>query len=215
MKNRFSSVLGLVFLLVSACNLRAPDVLTPPAVSNNPQPAQAQPTDSGACVVDTTGVRYVVQAGDNLTNIAQAHESSVDAIAVANCLLDRNRLDRGQELYIPDGLPPGESPCPVSESVGTNFVTISPSTSLDSRCLQLRGNTMLEVAWIDPPEGLIQVTFYRVNDQLPRPDVIGVDDTPDDGFAVQWRTTYGTPPSLIYAMGEDGSVSDSIGIVVR
>ncbi len=201
--------LGLVLMLASACNLRT---TSPAAVSLSP--AQTRPIESTGCIVDTAGILYVVQAGDNLTNIALTFGSTINAIATANCLANPNRLDRGQRLYIPDSVP-GESPCPVSDSVGTNFVTIVPSTNLGSRCLQVRSNMTVNIMWPNPPADLIEVTFYRASAQLLRPDVIGVDRTLDDGFSVQWRTIVGTPPSLIYAVGEDGRQSDPIGVVVH
>ena len=49
-----------------------------------------------------TGRLHTVEAGQNLTDIAAAYKSSVDAIVKANNLKNPNVLRVGQELFIPD-----------------------------------------------------------------------------------------------------------------
>lgn len=58
---------------------------------------------------NTDSVVYVVQPGDSLAAIALRYGVAVDAIVQANGIVDRDRIEVGQELLIPD---PGRDPAP-------------------------------------------------------------------------------------------------------
>jgi LysM repeat protein len=44
---------------------------------------------------------YVIQRGDNLSNIATRVDSTVDELITANCLDNPNLIRGGQEIYVP------------------------------------------------------------------------------------------------------------------
>jgi LysM repeat protein len=44
---------------------------------------------------------YVIQRGDNLSNIATRVGSTVEELIAANCLENPNRIRSGQEIYVP------------------------------------------------------------------------------------------------------------------
>lgn len=68
----------------------------PPTPSAPPAPTETPATDT-----TSAGTAYVVQQGDTLFSIAQAHGVSVVALAAANSITDPARIQAGQTLVIP------------------------------------------------------------------------------------------------------------------
>jgi hypothetical protein len=80
---------------------------------------------------------------------------------------------------------------------------IAPTVWSDGYCNIVRPGDYVFVSW--PAEGtsnFTQITYYRWNDMLSRPDVIGVDTTPLDGSAISWQVPSEMRPSVIWAMAE-------------
>ncbi|HUS15588.1 MAG TPA: LysM peptidoglycan-binding domain-containing protein [Chloroflexia bacterium] len=75
--------------------------LTVPGSGAAPAPAPAAPAAKPAAPAPATGGSYTVQAGDNLSGIAERYGVSVDALATANGITNRNLLLSGQNLAIP------------------------------------------------------------------------------------------------------------------
>lgn len=71
------------------------------------QPAAAQ--TAGTCQINTTWQLYTVVSGDTLAKIARRFNSSINALIIANCLTDPNRILVGQQLRVPPGNPGGGS----------------------------------------------------------------------------------------------------------
>jgi len=49
---------------------------------------------------------YIIKAGDTLSKIADAFETTVDEIIAQNSIADPNQIEVGQELIIPSLLAP-------------------------------------------------------------------------------------------------------------
>lgn len=209
--------LGYVVLLVAlaACNLQSPTEAPPDVLQ---QPTVSVPTQSN-CTVNLSWVVYIVQPGDNLTDIAQRTGTTVDELSDANCLTNRDLLARGQEIRVPR-LPEGATPaagstgCTFSmgDTIGADYVVITPSDSESIDCVRLQPGIAVTVAWLNAPPGTTEVTFWRMSARMARGDVIGVDGTPSDGFSIQWTTYAEMPPSVIYAMA--GTTSDPLGVYI-
>lgn len=58
---------------------------------------------SGGSAPATSGGNYTIQSGDTLTSIAEAHGTTVAAIASANGIADPNTIWAGQTITIPGG----------------------------------------------------------------------------------------------------------------
>ena len=75
---------------------------TPAAVEESVSTPTPTPTTIPVSPTATARI-HVVQAGDNLTEIAQRYGVSVDAIMDANEITNPHRIFPGQRLLIPDG----------------------------------------------------------------------------------------------------------------
>jgi LysM repeat protein len=204
--------IGWVVVVALACNLARP---TPTVNEVNPPSIRVitpTPADMTGCTVRSDWPTYEVQPGDNLTGIAQSIGTTVDVLMVANCLQNPDQLNRGQILYVPSF---DDCPHNLMTATGTNFVSLTPYLSFEGNCYQLQDGASITVSFPGAPAGTVEVTFYRTSSNTMRPDVIGVDSNPADGFAIQW-TAYQVPASVIYAMatGGQGSTSDPVGIYV-
>jgi LysM repeat protein len=100
-----------------------------------PAPAPAAP--AAPAPAQASGSSYTVRAGDNLSTIAAQYGVSVDALAQANGITNRNLLFSGQVLAIPgqaapapkpaDSAPPPPKAAPTPKPVGANPTpTIAP-----------------------------------------------------------------------------------------
>lgn len=75
----------------------------PPAVIQAPVTQQPEPAAAPSEQPETEAITYVLRPGDNLTHIARAHGTSVEAILAANGISNANRIYAGQALVIPSG----------------------------------------------------------------------------------------------------------------
>lgn len=75
---------------------------------------------------------YIVQDGDNLWRIAEEFQTSVNAIQIANELVDGSIIYAGQELVIPSTPDNTEVPLPTAESAETVVETAESSTMPES-----------------------------------------------------------------------------------
>lgn len=67
-------------------------------------------------------MKYIVQRGDNLTKIAKKFSVTVDAIATANGIKNKNLIYAGQVLQIPVKEEPVEKPVePVEDKLRKAF----------------------------------------------------------------------------------------------
>lgn len=217
-------LLAILFLGLAAiaCNMDASDQPT----NIPPTPEGALPTwevDSAtlaACQPRTDWVVYTIQRRDSLTTIANATGSTIDELAEGNCLQNRNRIIVGETLLVPRL--PEDAPLPIAcdttlydPEISLNVVQITPSLDFSNACYVLAADVPVIVSWNGVDASTVEVTFYRFNEQLPRPDVIGVDNTPADGFFIQWTPFPEMPPSIIYAIAlGGGSDPDPVGVVI-
>lgn len=169
-------------------------------------------------------VLYTVATGDTLSSIATRTGSTIDEIAQGNCLSDVNLIEVGQTLRVPRQ-PTGNVVVPTSvvggsgtqcrvfaDTVlgGTNAPAVAPAQPIADGCYQVTVNTAITISWQPPVSGLTEATFYRNNSTLPRPDVIGVDRDPSDGFSIVWNTFAEMPPSVIYVFANSNAQGSSI-----
>lgn len=101
--------------LGSALTTVTPDVVAQPTAASTPDviaPDPGAPASenllTGCAPRDDWEMEYVVQPGDTLFTIAQAVGSTIDDIAVGNCLADADSITAYQVLRLP-ALPPGGS----------------------------------------------------------------------------------------------------------
>ena len=93
-----------------------PSTPVPPATEEVASPLTVPPIPSPT---PPTPLLYVVQEGDTLGAIAQAHGVSIEDLMAANGLADPNVLHAGQTLVIP-------------VTAGTSQATLSPAPASDS-----------------------------------------------------------------------------------
>lgn len=104
----------LIILMLAGCNLEAQTPIptpTQPSVGfNTPAPfptstpAIVPTATSGApvgCVVNTSLPRYVVRAGDTLSDIAFRANTTIQNLVAINCLANADQIFSGQTLYVP------------------------------------------------------------------------------------------------------------------
>ena len=92
----------------------------------------------------TSQAIYIVKPGDTLTAIAQRHGTSVDVIAQANQLTNRDRLQVGQALHLPSTattrtsqaiyiVKPGDTLTAIAQRHGTYVDVIAQANQLTNR----------------------------------------------------------------------------------
>ncbi len=70
--------------------------------------------------------KYKVQKGDNLTNIAKQYNTSVDNLVKWNNIVDRDKINIGQELVISDPTP--KKPAVTYETLAAKYPNLIPLT---------------------------------------------------------------------------------------
>ena len=154
---------------------------------------------------------YSVQAGQNLTVIAQNFGITLDELIEWNCIANPNRLLRGDLLHVPRQAINDDPLCSDSGgAVGDDVVAILPRANFDGHCYRLTILTTVTISWYTNMTDLTEVTFYIVNEALEVAEILGIDDTPDDGFSVTWRIPQDLIESRIYATGI-GTNGNSVG----
>ncbi|MBN2472843.1 MAG: LysM peptidoglycan-binding domain-containing protein [Anaerolineae bacterium] len=172
---------------------QAPTVTTAPtatiaATATSPQltPVAQQPPVVGppACTLRTDWPVYTVAVGDTLGRLATATNSTIGALAAANCLANANIIHVGQALRVPR-VPATSTPVTLPEvwlTQGT--VHISSYLNADAGNFQLQPGETITLRWDGAPEGLISATFYLISGG--QRQQIGRDIDPNDGFAIAW-----------------------------
>lgn len=98
---------------------------------------------------------------------------------------------------------------------GAGSPVITPATHIGNGCYRVTAGTTVTVSMpVVPPEA-VEVTFYRNNTRLSRPDVIGVDSDLSDGASITWFVHANMPPSTIYLFPLPGDFGGVIGVVVE
>lgn len=206
-------LLAAVLLVSAACNLGT-------APADDAAPTSAIPTwevnaaTQAACVPRTDWPVYTVQPRDNLTIIANLTGSSIDELAAANCLQNQNRLLSGQTLYVPT-LPGAGCDASLLTGTGQDYVLITPSVDFNDACYTLSGGQPVTLNWFNAPSGAAEVTFYRRSAATEREAVLGIDNTPGDGFVITWTVPADLTPSVVLArvtVGTGSGTSDPVGI---
>ncbi len=156
-----------------------------PVVQQPPtqQPVSQPPT----CNPRTDWPVYIVATGDTLGRLATATNSTIGALAAANCLTNANVIHVGQALRVPrlPRVPATSTPATLPEvwlTQGT--VHISSYLNADAGNFQLQPGETITLRWDGAPEGLISATFYLVSGG--QRQQIGHDIDPNDGFAIAW-----------------------------
>jgi len=231
-------ILVMMILALAGCNLRSgDDVADLPTLAIQPTtPATVdagdggdldpvEPTrlpDSGGCAIRTDWPVYTIGLGDTLSGIAAQIGSSVQELVDGNCLDNPDAIVIGTQIRVPRPVPAPAAPiadnCPGPEewmrTGGTNIVVVEPNLGFDGDCYQLQGNVTLTISWPGASAGTVEVTFYRFNGFMSRPDVIGVDSNGADGWSIQTVFDPATRPSILWAigLGTGGSDSDEVGM---
>ncbi len=111
-----------------------PTQTTTPAATNTPFPTQTPlPTSAPTCFQRTDWPAYVVQAGDTLFGIALWTGTTVDQLALANCLANPNAISAGQVLRVPRIPPvvvPTSTSIPIPECPTPWFFAFEPGKRL-------------------------------------------------------------------------------------
>jgi LysM repeat protein len=185
--------------------------------TNTPAPTTSTTSN---CVVRTDWQIYYVQSGDTLGSLAQRTGSTISALATANCLANPNALTVGQALRVPRTpsavLPPiafDPNSCPPTGNDNpAQPVSIAPYVRYEAKCYLLQNGATVTVSWPQAPPNFVEVTFYRSNEFMSRPDVIGVDTYNGDGAAISWVVN--GQPAIVYAiaLGPTNADSNIVGI---
>lgn len=233
-------ILIFPILATLACSFGAratPTPLPPPPTATRPpvfidartpdaEEATSTPraTTAPACTVRTDWQIYIVQSGDTLGSLAQRTGSSVSALATANCLANPDALAVGQQLRVPRTpsavLPPpvlSDSACPPTGNDNpAPRPVIEPYRLYQNGCYLLQPGTLVTVTFPGAPSDFVEVTFYRDNPSLSRPDVIGVDTFNGDGAAISWQVPTSMQPSLLWAiaLGPTNADSNIVGVTI-
>lgn len=163
---------------------------------------------------------YSVQRGENLTVIAGRFGVTVADMIDWNCLANPNRLLRNDLLHVPAPETNPDPVCPeaVQSANSSDTVAIIPFANFDGTCYRLTIRTTVTLSWFSDDIDLTEVTFYYANDALEAAEILGIDATPADGFAVRWTIPQNFNPSLVYAtgIGANGEVasSDDVGVYI-
>ncbi len=102
------------------------ELLTPDPLSGVVDAPQDAPQD-GEQQDESGPTTHVVQAGDTLGSISQRYDVAVEDIATANNIVNVNAISVGQELIIPIGGLPTETPPPTAEPTATAAATDTPT----------------------------------------------------------------------------------------
>lgn len=92
--------------------------------------SQVEVTFASDCVVRTDWPIYTVQPGDTLFAIAQATQSTVSELVIANCLPNPNLIAVGQQLHIPNQPVQGTPPQPPTVAIDTPAANASVDPSV-------------------------------------------------------------------------------------
>lgn len=115
---------------------QAEPTLETPVLSDFVTPDQVQTTGNGETseiaeepeVEDASGpTTHIVQAGETLGIIGQQYDVAVEDIAAANNIVNVNAISVGQELVIPIGGLPTETPQPTASPTETPVPTQTPT----------------------------------------------------------------------------------------
>ncbi len=139
---------------------------------------------------------YIVQPGDTLSSLAQRTFSTVDTLALANCLANPNQIFVGSPLYVPMlPLTPAPtatvSPVPTGAPITTNLPVFLQPLSVDRHWMGTLGYwaTYSQGVRVNAGDVLnaMRVKFYA-NDHANGGVTIfiGQDDWPNDGAFVDY-----------------------------
>lgn len=84
------------------------DVPAPEGLQGIPSPTLADATEAVCQKRDDWTLRYTIQSGDALTNIADRYSTLVSELVLGNCLTDANTIIAGQVLRVPGDAQPVE-----------------------------------------------------------------------------------------------------------
>ncbi|MFW5709606.1 MAG: LysM peptidoglycan-binding domain-containing protein [Chloroflexota bacterium] len=167
-------------------------------------PTATHAPPANACNPRTVWPVYTVTAGDTLARIASLTGSTVAELTQANCLIDANRIEVGQRLYVPqlsqarpDLLPPPEPETILTYQASIN---ISSFVRADAGNYQLRIGETITLLWVDAPEPVGGVVFYTVNAAGMRTE-IGRDINRQDGWSLVWTVPAGLNGDELIAVG--------------
>lgn len=109
-------VLCPLLVLLVGCGVEPTDELEPTPTPGlrflMPTPGTPQASPSRARTPTPEALRYIVQEGDTLYDIALRYGVEIDDIIEANGITDPNTLRIGQELIIPIKVEPTATPSP-------------------------------------------------------------------------------------------------------
>jgi LysM repeat protein len=173
---------------------------------------------TGNCVVRQDWIPYTVQLGDTLSSIAARVGLQPGELFQANCLVPPGNLNIGQQIRVPYLPGPFPTVCPpVTTQAGVGVITVAPYLAFENNCYQLSPGETVTVSWPEAPANFEEVTFYFLS-TAPNadPDVIGVDNDPSNGAAINFEvypTEYvGTLYAFGYSQATGMLTSGSIGM---
>lgn len=216
--------LCLAFLLLSlaACSLQADQAAVQPTASPTPslpntplatplpmvnptaaptlQPTPGQLVVNPACTPRADWQTYRVVPGDTLSGIAVRTGSTVEALAQANCLTDKNIISVGQPLRVPVMPVPPTTTAP-QPNVGK--VTVSPA-STDGDWFVVTPGTTVTFSWTGAAASATSVEFYLQRLDIPvSPQLIGTDTNLADGASITWTVI--SIQAMVTAVAKQGA----------
>lgn len=134
-----------------------------------PTPTVTPTTSAAACALPAGWVSYSVRSGDTLSLLAAATNSTVDALAEANCIENARFISVGQSIYLPS-IPifaASATPQPAPPQIAPTF---EPASESGSNPPPVQGENTPQIEDDDPPQ--------EEEDDVPPPEE--GDDEPED-----------------------------------
>lgn len=183
-----------------------PSATWTPSPTWTPTPTATHTPPPNACNPRTIWPVYTVIAGDTLARIASLTGSTVAELTQANCRTDANRIEVGQQLYVPQ-MPappiPSQPQQPPAQDVILTYqgsINISSYARADTGNYQLRIGETITLLWVGAPEPVGNAVFYIVDAAGIRTE-IGRDINRHDGWSIQWIVPAGLNGQELIAEG--------------
>jgi LysM repeat protein len=97
------------------------DVPPPEGLQGLPSPTSVEDTEAVCEKREDWALRYTVQAGDALANIAQRYSTFVSELVFGNCMTDANTIIVGQVLRVPGDVQPN-----IPQYICTDWEALTP-----------------------------------------------------------------------------------------
>ncbi|MBZ0299038.1 MAG: LysM peptidoglycan-binding domain-containing protein [Anaerolineae bacterium] len=195
---------ALLILFAAACTLttqppetptltptETPSVTATPVVidaRNTPEPTPAAGDNiRPGCTPRSDWPLFTVPPGMNLSTLAFFGNTTIDALAEANCLINVDALFAGQDLRVPPGFPP-TAPPEFGSPVTRSRVGLSPYVQFTDGWYEVQPGATVSLGW-EPalPAEVTTIEFYATSAAAnAQPVLIAVDSTGGDNLWISW-----------------------------